>query len=360
VRQARALLAGGHLDGAERALAGVPGGTVAQRAAATVTRGVVAWYRGDLDEAGRRADQAASLVAAAGVEQEQLADLQAMLAHADGRWERHTAWQLGEAWHVPELAGRVFDAYLCVTEYVLHTGDPYDRLAAFARGLHEQARRAGARRGEAFSATVLGEAELLGGDPEAAREHLAQATTISREVGAVSGEALARARLGEALLELGDRLGARAQLDEALELAHVSTLARHVLFLVYAPLLRLTEDPDEALVLLDGAEVVLEDQHGCRFCPVGFHVAAAMVCARAGELARARAFLQRAEEGAALWPGGPWRAAIAEALGELRRAEGAWQPAARALRRAAEGYAAAGQRLHEQRARRALTALSRD
>src|SRR3712207_6866119 len=53
-----------------------------------------------------------------------------------------------------------------VTEYVLTAGDPYDRVAGFAKRLRAQAHQAGARRGEAFAATVLGETELFTGNLE--------------------------------------------------------------------------------------------------------------------------------------------------------------------------------------------------
>jgi ATP/maltotriose-dependent transcriptional regulator MalT len=86
-------------------------------------------------------------------------------------------------------------------------------------------------------------------------------------------------------------------------------------------------------------------------------VAAAKVCASAGQLERGREFLQRAEFGAARWPGGPWPAAVAEARAALLLAEGDRGNAAEALRRAAEGYAANGQLLNERRAREALERL---
>ena len=280
-----------------------------------------------------------------------------MLAHLDGGWEQHSRRQLTQVWDSPELAGRVFDAYLCVTEYVLTAGDPYDRVAGFAKRLRAQAHQAGARRGEAFAATVLGETELFTDNLEAARAHLVDAARLSREVGAVGGESLARMRLGEALLHLGDRAGARAQLEEALELAHISPLAQHLLFLVYGVLLQVPEESAEALALIERAETLFDPRWVCQFCPTGYHVAAATVCARAGELERAREFLERAEHGARRWLGGPWPAAVAEARAELLLAEGDRRAAADALRRAAEGYAAAGQLLNERRAREALERL---
>ena len=166
-------------------------------------------------------------------------------------------------------------------------------------------------------------------------------------------------RLGEALLHLGDRAGARAQLEEALELAHVSPLAQHLLFLVYGVLLQVPDDGGEALALIERAETLFDPRWVCPFCPTIYHLAAAGVCARAGQLDRGREFLKRAEHGAERWTGGPWPAALAEARAELLLADGNQPAAADALRRAAEGYAAAGQLLNERKARETLERLQR-
>src|SRR5205085_3822875 len=125
----------------------------------TLVRGMVAWHTGDWEGARRVAAEADGVAADPG----DLAVLRGMLAHVDRGWERHSRHQLTQVWDSPELAGRVFDAYLCVTEYVLTAGDPYDRVAGFAKRLRAQAHQAGARRGEAFAATVLGETELFAG-----------------------------------------------------------------------------------------------------------------------------------------------------------------------------------------------------
>ena len=349
----RACLAAGDVAGAQAALEGVHAERAEDLGDLILLRGMVAWHVGDWEGARRLAAEADRLAPDPG----ELADLKGVVAHMDGGWEQHSRRQLTHVWDAPGLAGRVFDAHLCVTEYVLTAGDPYDRVAAFAKRLRAQAHQAGARRGEAFAVTVLGETELFTDNLEAARAHLVEAARLSREVGAVGGESLARIRLGEALLHLGDRAGARAQLEEALELAHISPLAQHLLFLVYGVLLRVPDESAEALSLIERAETLFDPRWLCRFCPTGYHVAAATVCARAGELERAREFLQRAERGAEAWPGGPWPAAVAEARAELLLAEGDRRAAADALRRAAEGYAAAGQLLNERRARETLEGL---
>ena len=74
---------------------------------------------------------------------------------------------------------------------------------------------------------------------------------------------------------------------------------------------------------------------------------------------RGRRFLERAERGAGTWPGGPWPAAVAEARAELLLGEGHPRAAADAMRRAVEGYAAAGQLLNERLAREALQRLDK-
>ena len=360
LKRARACIASGEIAEARRTLAEVEARSTGERGRAALLRALVAWFEGDLEAARRYAQEAEPLLEQAGLDEDlaMLDDIRAMQAHAEGDWESHSRWRLRESAPQPELAGRVFDAYLCVTEYVLYSGEPYGRLAGFAKQLRAQARQAGARRGEAFAATLLGETELLTGNLTAAREHLFEAARLSREVGASGGEALARIRLGETLLHAGDRDGAAAQLEEALELSLGSSLARHLLYLVHAVLVQVPAGPDEALELVDQSEALLSKQRMCAYCPTGYHVAAAMTCAAAGEPARARAHLAHAEQGAELWPAGPWRAALAEARGRLLVVEGADAEGAAALRRAAEGFAAAGQRLYEQRARDALAGLS--
>ena len=355
IKHARALIAAGEPAAASEVLRDLTAITDAQEARLALARGLIAWYAGDLAVAHRCATQAAPLIRESDEERGELADLQALIAHAAGTWEHHAEWQLAEVWHVPELAGRVFDAYLCVTEYVLHAGGPFTRLADFARHLRDHAHAVGARRGEAFGATLLGEVELMTGDPTAARADLLDAAALNREVGAIGGEAVARTRLGEALLDLGEREAAYEQLEEAIALAHASTLSEHLLLLSHGPLLRVSEDPVEALAVVGRAEALLGDEPQCRFCAVDYYVAAATACAGVGDTARARAFLGRVDEVAALWTGGPWAPAAAEARAALLRAEGEKNAATQALRTAIAGYAAAGQLRNEARVRRSLT-----
>jgi tetratricopeptide (TPR) repeat protein len=347
MKEARALLAVGDLDGAEQAVS-----IAGTDPAATCIRGLVAWYRGDVATARAYAAAAAERAPAA----VEVYTLQALVAHADGHWERSMELRLAEVWNAPEMLDQVLDAYMCVTEYLLHAGDHSSRLIAFAGELYERAKAAGARRGVAFSAIVLGEARLLAGEPEAAPPLLREAVHNTRGVGCYGGESVARMRLGEALAVLGDQAGAQAQLEEAAELAHASSLSAHLLFLAHAALVRWARDPQEALSRVDRAEAILDPSPPCRFCPVEFFTAAAIACARAGELERAQGYLDRAQASVAGWSSAPRAAAVAEARAELLLAEGRHEDAEVAFLRAAEGYEAIGHRLAEERVRRAVPA----
>ena len=124
IKRARALNAIGDPSGGLAVLSDLAATTPAQQARLAVARGMIAWFSGDLPEARRHAAVAAAHVHAAEGERAELDDLQALIAHAAGTWEQHSERHFVEIWNVPDLAVRVFDAYLCVTEYVLHAGDP--------------------------------------------------------------------------------------------------------------------------------------------------------------------------------------------------------------------------------------------
>ena len=353
IRLARARLAAGDVDGATRALERAEPASLEDRAGVIVWRGILAWHRNDLDEARRAAAEAESL----GAEAVRTAELGALLAHADGRFEHHAQLELSAVWRDPELAGRVFDAYLCVTERVLESGEPCARVASFAKRLRAEARRAGARRGEAFAATVLGETELLTGDVPRARDLLAEAARLSRQAGTPGAEAVARLRLGQALLHLGDRAAASSQLEEALELAQVPSLASHLVSLVYGVLVRVPADPIEAMRVAERGEQLFDPRWLCPTCPLDYWLGSATACSQAGEPDAAERFVRLMRQANSVWPHGPVRAAVAEAEAHQSLARGAAAEARERFRFALEGYALAGQRLREQRVRATIAAL---
>jgi tetratricopeptide (TPR) repeat protein len=360
LEQARAQLGIGDVGGAQRTLARVDPRTDAERGLLALYQGCAAWYSGDFQEAQEHADTAAPLIEDAGIPDAtvKLHELRAMLAHAGGHWADHMHWQLGEVWTLPEVASAVFDAYLCVTEFALITTPPDEALKQYATQLRAHARRAGARRGEAYATTVLGEAALVSGDLRTAAATLAEAIRLSREVGAVGGESLARIRLGETLLHMGERDAARAEVDEALDLTNASSLGEHLLYIAHSVAVRLPEDPREGAALVERAEEVVDRTSNCDFCPVGWWATGAAVAARGDDIALSRSLVERAEAGARLRTGAAWRGAVAEAHGEIAAAESDVAAARDHLGRAADTYAAAGNRLSERRARIRLEQLT--
>jgi len=359
IRQGRAYLVAGDLALAARVLDGAEAEAPVDRARRALTRGFVEWCTGNLDGVRRAAGEARPLMEAAGLgpERFETTQLEVLLAHSGDEWTGDVGLALQNTSRLPELAGSVFDAHLCVSEYVLLSGQPYDALAAFARELRAAADSSGARRGQAFAATVLGEIELLTGQLQSAEAQLREAVALSRLARAAGGESLALLRLAETMLARGDTAGAHRLLAESLELARFSPIAFHLLYLVYEMMVRAAREPAEAVAVVEEAETFLDHAPACIFCPAGFYIAATIGYARTGDLARARSFLARAEGTKPLWVGGPRAAALAEARAAVLTAGGSRDEAAGALADAVAGFAQAGQVLNEARTRAALSGL---
>ena len=112
-----------------------------------------------------------------------------------------------------QLATALFDAHLCVAEYLLYGPVPYDEVIDDAEELRAARDRAGALRGVAFAAALIGEAALLKGDLERAERELAEAVDLHRDIDAPAGEAHSLQRLAEVRLAQGDRAEARRLLQ---------------------------------------------------------------------------------------------------------------------------------------------------
>lgn len=353
IRQSRAYLAAGDAAAAEAALNGVGATTPGDQASLLLARGLVAWHDEDLAGAQTAAEEArrlASDVGLVGVAAE-ASGLLGMVSHSRGQlWDRVRSDVLDTARN-PGLAGSVFDAYLCLVEFSLYGAEPYEEIVGFARELRAAADRAGAVRGAAFAATVLGEAELLSGRLDEAEEHLREADGLGRQSHADASRSLALERLAEVALAAGRPEQARAPLADALVLAQVSTLAGHLLPRIYGAAIRAAQDPAAASDVLEEAEGAFGDTPTCTPCSIGFLVAAATSCAQTGDLDRARLYVERAAVVASMWGEGAWTAGVAEARAEVLVAGAEVEEAPPLLREAAELFGRAGQPLDEARCR---------
>jgi DNA-binding SARP family transcriptional activator len=361
IRQAWAQLAGGDANAARATLSPLAPESEQQRLAHLLAQAASAWYSGDPAEADRRAAEAEALARDAGLTREMrvAVQVQAMVAHSTGNWPAALRSGLDSSLLAPDLADTLFDGHLCIGEFALTSGDPLDRVRGVAEDLHASAVRSGARRAQAYAATLLGEIALINGVIDEAGAKLREAVRLSREISAVSAEALASLRLAEAAHARGEAAEAEAIFADALAISRWSPLNGHLLPLGYAALLRATDDADLGRQRLDDACAYLrEAELVCAYCGMSFRVAATITAARAGQPDAAAAYLAAAEATAGLWHGGPWPAALEEARGELALASGDRAVALERLRRAADGFAREERRLDANRVESRLGKVS--
>jgi DNA-binding SARP family transcriptional activator len=360
IRQAWAQLAGGEPQAAEATLGPLSPRSDADRAAHLVTNAAAAWFRGDAETAGRLAAQARELSLAAGLGREARAavEVEAAVAHSTGAWGAALADELGLSLRAPDLAETLFDGHLCVAEILVSGGESHGRLREVAEGLHSSSLRSGARRAQAFAATLLGELALTAGRIEEAEERLGEAVRTSREIGALTGEALAGLRLGEAARAKGEEERAEAMLADALALSRWSPLVRHLQPLTYSALVLPPGDPQLGARWLEQAEEELAGvENPCAYCGVTFNLAATIATARVGEAEPAASRLAAAEAGVGLWPDGAWHASLEEARGEVALARSEDDAALALLRSAEEDFARRGRRLAAERVSARLAGL---
>jgi tetratricopeptide (TPR) repeat protein len=261
---------------------------------------------------------------------------------------------------LPQIATRVFDGQLCVTERMLYGGLPNDEIIAFADGLAAEAQRLGAARGEAFAVTLRGEAALLAGDLHLAAEELSEARDLHHDLGSDAGEAHCLQRLAEVRLAQGDAVEARRLLQRALPPARWSVVAHHLMHRVYGTMITAAPTPETARAIVDQAEAGLGDRDSCSFCVVMFAVPAAIACARVGDLDQARHHIAVATNSTERWSGTAWTAALREAQAHLAVAEGDPEQARALLEEAVTGFESAGQPTDAGRARRTQEELVRE
>lgn len=284
---------------------------------------------------------------------------QAAAAHARGELHDSVLADLRETAAVPHLAVRVFDGQLCITQRFLYGARPYDDVIAFADALADEGARLGAVRGHAFGVTLRGEAELLAGRLDDAEADLREGGRLHRAVGGAVGEALALQRLAEVAIHRGRRDQASELLDEALELARVTDIGFHLLDRIYGTrIVAAGDDPDAALAAVDEAEGAVQGQlETCPGCRITFAVPAAIACAGAGALDRARRYEEGTEWLAHVVMRLPaWDAAHEEVRGHVRRAAGDLAGARQQFDTARAGFAAAGHPLDADRCRRLVEA----
>jgi DNA-binding SARP family transcriptional activator len=319
--------------------------TPAERARALLAWGLVHWRRSDLDEAERTAVEARALAIDARLPRElaEASELLGLIAYAQGEWrEVFARGFLDSLTRNADLSPFIFDANMCMSEFALGERTGLADLADLAQQMIRVADDIGSAQAEALGRLLRGETALLAGEatPEV-REDLSNAARLHQEASSVTGWALSVERLAQLECRSGSRTRARARHRDALRIAQESSVPEHLLPLIFGGMLH-DEQGEGAREIVDEAEDAIGSLRVCDPCAMSFRVGASMVCARSGDLDRARAYLAEARRVAQMWSGGPWHAAVDEADAIVSGALGAAPSEVTALlRRAGDRFRSA-------------------
>ena len=287
-RLSRAAGFAGDLDTARAAIAGLS--LEGDAADGTILRaqGSLAYLTGDLDAAWDITGQARDMLQSPDDPWHvvELVVLQGLVAHNRGEWFERFQMELRRTQGRQRLVTVLFDAHLCVAEYLLYGPMPYAELIEQTEDLRRRASQAGALRGVAFASALIGEAALFMGDLERAERELLEAVDLHREVDAPAGEAHGLQRLAEVRLAQGDRAEAQRLLQRALPLARWSVVASHLLQRIYGTMINAAPDAATARAIVDRAEATMGDTDRCRLCAVMLAVPATIACAEVGDIER--------------------------------------------------------------------------
>ena len=332
--------------------------TAGERARALLARGLVQLNTGELNEADATAHQARALAMDAGLGREtgEASMLVGILTSLRGEWKQQFRDEFIVAVRSePAVSAHVLDGHLCLAESCIYGPAGHEWTAEYARDLLAIAKQAGSVQGRALAQFLLGEGELLSGRLGAAQQLLTSAAELYEQAGAASGQALATQRLAEVAVAGARRNQASRLLQRALRLAETCWLEPHAVVRIHGTLIAATVNPHAATRRVEDADRRLDRRNVCSPCSLGFRVAAAIACARAGHLDQARRRLEAAERIAGMWPGGAWHAAVWEARGVLRQAEGDTARAAALYNEAADQFAELGRPLDRDRCRAAAS-----
>ena len=334
----------------EQAIAGGVGR--AQRARATLARALLALNSGDLSEAASCARLARELAIGSNLGRE-IGEASAVLgiaANMQNRWpELFEAEFIEFVQHDSVRSGYMLDAQLCLADFCLCGPEGHRDIGRRAARWRTIAQRAGSVHGQAMADLLLGEAALFSGDLDQARTLLESALELHRQAEAKDGEILTRQRLAELDLHLNRRAEAAREATRALIAASSTWLEPHLVVRLYSVLVGAAISPSHAVRIIERADSAIAERGVCPPCSMGFQVAAATSFAMAGRIDAASRRLAKAEQVAGMWPGGPWHAALWEARGVLRLAEGLDDQANALFREAGAAFGELGRRPDELR-----------
>jgi ATP/maltotriose-dependent transcriptional regulator MalT len=245
----------------------------------------------------------------------------------------------------------IFDGHLCLAEFCLCGAGGHEEIANATRELLTVAQKTGSIPGQALALLILGEAALFSGNLESAEQLLTDAERLHAQADAPAGRVLALQRLAEVALARGQNYRASRMVQKGLRLAESSWLAPHLLIRLRAIAVEAAANGGRAADAIREGDRLITDRGTCQPCSMSFRVASSIALAEAGELDQASRRLDEADRLVGMWNGGPWVAAVWEARGVHRRAQGNNEQASALFHEAATRYAELGRPRDEARCR---------
>lgn len=311
-----------------------------ERIRASLAWGLVALQSGEFDKAAAIARETRALAMGADLGREvgEASALLGLTANMQQQWptlfrSEFTEWVRSR----PGAAHQVFDGHLCLSEFCLCSASGHAEMAEAARELFDVADEAGSNTGKALASLLLGEVALFSGDLDEAERLLTDAEKLHHEAGAISGRVLALERLAEIALERGQNWKASRLIQRGMGEAEKSWLAPHLIMRMQALAVRAAPTAAKAAEAILAGDRLLTNG-ACQPCSMALRTATAIALSEAGDLAQVDRRLADAERIAGMWHGGPWAAALWEARGVQRRAQGAEIRALAAFDEAASRY----------------------
>ncbi len=335
--------------------------SLVDRVRASLAWGLVHLQSGELQKAAQVARETRALALDAKLAREvgEASALLGLTAHMQGRWlelfrSEFTEWVRA----APEFISSVFDGHLCLAQFCLCGASGHEQIRIAASELLSHAERAGSDPGRALALSCLGETALLSGYIDEAERLLLEAERLHTETGAVAGRAMALERLAEIQLVRGQKYKANRTVQRAINVALDSWLNPHLSMRLRSLAVQTAATPEEAREIIAEGDRALYGAFACQPCSMGFRTASAIALAEAGEVEAMGRRLDEAERLAGMWNGGPWVAAVWEARGVQRQAQGKPERAIAALDEAATRFGDLGRPLDQARCRTRMKAIA--
>ncbi len=333
--------------------------SLVDRLRAQLAWGLVHLQSGDLPKAAAIARETRALALEAELAREvgEASALLGLTAQMQGNWMELFRTEFIEGVRAaPTFASNIFDGHMCLAQFCLCGAGGHEQTRKAASELLAVAERAGSSAGRALALACLGESALFSGYLDEAERLLAEAERLNLETGAAGGRALALERLAQIALARGQKSKAGPIVERALGIAESSWLHPHLFIRLKALAVQTASTPEQlGEVILDG-DRSLAGFSSCQPCSMGFRTASAIALAEAGELEQVGRRLDEAERVAGMWSGGPWVAAVWEARGVQRRAQGQEERALAAFDEAASRFGELGRPLDQARCRARMKA----